>query len=65
MRKDYCPVGGFPCQSLCDEPCSTLPKKKWVGLTHSEQIDCRRHDPMETARVVEAKLKEKNDASKN
>ena len=28
MRPDYCPVGNEPCQSLCDEPCSTTPKRK-------------------------------------
>ena len=22
-RPDYCPVGNVPCQSLCDEPCTT------------------------------------------
>lgn len=32
----------------------------WIGLTKEEQIDCRRFDPMETARRVEAKLKERN-----
>ena len=28
MRPDYCPIGNEPCQSLCDEPCSTTPKRK-------------------------------------
>ena len=23
MKADYCPVGGEPCQSLCDTPCTT------------------------------------------
>ena len=23
VRPDYCPVGNVPCQSLCDEPCTT------------------------------------------
>jgi hypothetical protein len=27
MRPDYCPVSKEPCQSLCDEPCSTQNKK--------------------------------------
>lgn len=27
MRPDYCPIGGEPCQSLCNEPCSTTPKR--------------------------------------
>jgi hypothetical protein len=36
MRPDYCPVGNEPCQSLCDEPCSTTPKRK--PLT-DEEID--------------------------
>lgn len=22
-RPDYCPVGNVPCQSLCEEPCTT------------------------------------------
>ena len=34
MRPDYCPVGNEPCQSLCDEPCSTTPKRK--PLTEQE-----------------------------
>lgn len=21
MRPDYCPIGGEPCQSMCDTPC--------------------------------------------
>jgi len=36
MRPDYCPIGNEPCQSLCDEPCSTTPKRK--PLT-DKQID--------------------------
>ena len=28
MRPDYCPIGNEPCQSLCDEPCSTTSKCK-------------------------------------
>ncbi len=28
MRPDYCPVGNEPCQSLCDEPCSKVQKRK-------------------------------------
>jgi hypothetical protein len=31
MRPDYCPVGNEPCQSLCDEPCSTQKKMKLFG----------------------------------
>lgn len=23
-RPDYCPIGGEPCQSLCDEPCGSM-----------------------------------------
>lgn len=23
MRADYCPLGGEPCQSLCETPCTT------------------------------------------
>jgi len=24
-RPDYCPIGGEPCQSLCDTPCGSVP----------------------------------------
>ena len=27
-RPDYCPVGGEPCQSLCETPCSTTGETK-------------------------------------
>lgn len=27
MRPDYCPVGGEPCQSLCETPCSNTRKR--------------------------------------
>lgn len=27
-RPDYCPVGGEPCQSMCDEPCSWSGSKR-------------------------------------
>ena len=27
MRPDYCPMANEPCQSLCDEPCSTQSKE--------------------------------------
>lgn len=30
-RPDYCPVGGEPCQSMCDEPCS------WQGSTRGKE----------------------------
>lgn len=30
-RPDECPVGGEPCQSMCDEPCS------WQGSTRSKE----------------------------
>lgn len=39
MRPDYCPVGGEPCQSLCDEPCST--QKKEMKLFGYFQYDIR------------------------
>ena len=29
-RRDYCPVGNEPCQSMCDEPCS------WQGSTRKD-----------------------------
>ena len=38
MRPDYCPVGNEPCQSLCDEPCSTQIKK---ALAQPEQIEVK------------------------
>jgi hypothetical protein len=28
MRPDYCPIGGQPCQSLCDTPCTTPQQRK-------------------------------------
>jgi hypothetical protein len=30
MKPDYCPVGGEPCQSLCDEPCTWVGREKAV-----------------------------------
>lgn len=39
MRPDYCPVGEEPCQSLCDEPCST--QKKEMKLFGYFQYDIR------------------------
>lgn len=30
-RPDQCPVGGEPCQSMCDEPCS------WQGSTRGRE----------------------------
>jgi len=27
MRPDYCPIGGEPCQSLCDTPCTRTPHR--------------------------------------
>ncbi len=30
-RPDECPVGGEPCQSMCDEPCS------WQGSTRGKE----------------------------
>lgn len=30
-RPDECPVGGKPCQSMCDEPCS------WQGPTRGKE----------------------------
>ena len=45
------------------EPYVALSKKEWVGLTDEERIDCRRFSPIETAKLVEAKLKEKNEAT--
>lgn len=30
-RPDHCPVGGEPCQSMCDEPCS------WQGSTRGKE----------------------------
>jgi hypothetical protein len=37
MRPDYCPIGNQPCQSLCDEPCTTTPKRQ--PLTHEKRVD--------------------------
>jgi len=69
MRPDYCPVGNEPCQSLCDTPCTILPKREWVGLTDEEigsitgkvigwNSACGWEEDF--ARAIEAKLKEKN-----
>ena len=42
-RADYCPIGGEPCQSLCDTPCTTAKRehnpdhpyvRKMVGCGH-------------------------------
>lgn len=32
MRQDYCPIGGAPCQSMCDEPCLSAEKKRIAEL---------------------------------
>ena len=32
MRQDYCPIGGAPCQSMCDEPCLSTAKKRIAEL---------------------------------
>jgi hypothetical protein len=34
-RSDHCPVGGEPCQSLCDEPC------KWATPRQSSDKEIR------------------------
>ena len=34
MRPDYCPIGNVPCQSLCNEPCTT--SKELVRLRKIE-----------------------------
>ena len=35
-------------------------KNEWQGLTVEEIAECDRHDHLEFARAIEAKLKEKN-----
>lgn len=69
MRPDYCPVGNEPCQSLCDTPCTILPKRPWVGLTDEDikeiwlaGIDNGDDwlDVRGIARAIESKVKEKN-----
>ena len=45
---------------------TAAPKKEWVGLTDEERIDCEiraEHNWVLFADIIEAKLKEKNDAS--
>ena len=37
MRPDYCPIGGEPCQSLCDTPCTRTPQRN--PLTHEQRFD--------------------------
>jgi len=27
LRPDYCPIGGEPCQSLCEKPCKVIRRK--------------------------------------
>lgn len=43
MRPDYCPIGGEPCQSMCADPCTVMPKehdghhpfvRKLIGCGH-------------------------------
>ena len=36
MRPDYCPIGGEPCQSLCDVPCGKG-QKATEQKAHGEQ----------------------------
>lgn len=48
-RAGYCPIGGEPCQSLCEEPCTTVAELadlralarlgRWC-LDESRQHDC-------------------------
>ena len=59
MRPDYCPVGNEPCQLLCDEPCSTTPKRK--PLSDEEINDIAKNyalnnptTPLHFARAIEA-----------
>ena len=42
-RADHCPIGGEPCQSMCETPCTTQPRahdpqhtyvKRLVGCGH-------------------------------
>jgi len=66
MRPDYCPVGNEPCQSLCDTPCTILPKREWLGLTEDEAIELlpvgnwEIESTLKFAKAVEAKLRKKN-----
>lgn len=38
MRQDYCPIGGAPCQSMCDEPCLSTAKKRIAELEKDAEI---------------------------
>lgn len=38
MRQDYCPIGGAPCQSMCDEPCLSTAKKRIAELEKDCEI---------------------------
>lgn len=68
MRPDYCPIGGEPCQSLCDEPCTRTPQRIWVGLTDEERknimVECESTGDwaweLNAAKAIEARLKERN-----
>ena len=41
MRPDYCPVGGEPCQSLCDVPCTTNSEMKRLRKLAQAVLDTR------------------------
>lgn len=49
MRQDYCPIGGAPCQSMCDEPCLSTAKKRIAELENQvkeleENLDIEREE---------------------
>lgn len=41
MRPDYCPVGGEPCQSMCEEPCSVAKKSTPHETLIAQLLDSR------------------------
>ena len=44
MRQDYCPIGGAPCQSMCDEPCLSTAKKRIAELEKDCDILATNYD---------------------
>ncbi len=67
MRPDYCPVANEPCQATCalsDVRCkirdTAPPQRNWQSLTDEEIHSISMLNKRHYARVIEAKLREKN-----
>lgn len=60
MRPDYCPIGGQPCQSLCDTPCTTPPQRIPQAVTQIPQEHSSK--PKQRQPLMDAELERLYDA---